>query len=273
MSIPFVVVPEMYEVTAVDGDYIRDRMGDCSTKKAVFGHIGEEDCDHFEEKYVSCGVRICPRCEGNRRARASKKYKLSLDGFKRVSVLTLTYKGHHPLNRETKRRLERDIRNFIKRLCRVMPSDYDLQYIRVLEIVEKFDGYYYHNHILIDLPYIEQKELSQMWGEVTGGSYVVWIESLKTDKGEPIGMKWGRLPKSVRQSNISNYLTKYLAKPLPLSDADAFAEFGYGVHFVESRLTSIMGRNSSMEGGVICGCGVQMRYLYTYRIGGEGVVT
>lgn len=271
IEIPFVLTPSMYRLIVVDGDYIRSRMDTCSTEKAVFGHIGEEVCDNFEERVISCDVRICSRCEGKRRGRYAHKYKVSLEGFKRVSVMTLTYRGHHPLDKERKKGLERSVRNFIKRLSRSVR--WDVQYVRVLELVQKPDGYYYHYHFLIDMPYVKQTELSRMWGDVSDGSFVVWVEILKDENKQPIGAYWGRLPKKVRQSNVSNYVTKYLAKPLPHFDSDQYASFGYGVHFVETHFTCITGGNSSIKRGLVCSCGVRMKYLYTTSIGGLDGVT
>jgi len=195
-----------------------------------------------------------------------KKYKEALLSFKRVSIVTLTIKDHHPLSRVIKKKLEQQIRNFIKRLNRKF--NYKIQYVRILELVKKADGYYYHYHILFDLPFIAQRTLSKMWLETTGSS-VVHIAILKSEDGKALGITWNRLPKEVKMRNSSNYITKYLAKPVPNIDLDEYSRIVYRAHFVETHLTSSLAQNSSTRSEfLICKkCGDILNYAGESEIG------
>jgi hypothetical protein len=255
-----------YSRILVTEKYIAAQIANCKTKEIVFGHMPktDNDCEYTKKVLNSCYIRVCPKCEATRRLRYKRKYEDALQSFNRVSVLTLTYRGHHPLAEETKNKLELNVRNFIKRLQRL--STAKLQYVRVLEVVKNPDGYYYHYHFLIDMPYIKQNTLSHAWNEVTDGSFRVWVELMKNADNKPVGAVWGRLSKQQKQKNCSEYLTKYLAKPLGDIDLDTYARYVYSSHFVETRvdLACIMGQRSSTSHGLICEkCGCRLSYLGT----------
>lgn len=235
-----------YKGDLVTAQYIQRKLDACKTSAVTVGRFDYEKQEmDYHTAFNSCLNRCCPKCEGTRRGRSARKYKNVLLHFNRVSVLTLTYKGRHKLNSKTKRKLELQARNFMKRLQR--RTNYKIQYIRVLEIVKKPSGFYYHYHYLIDMPYVSQKVISKYWDAVTDGSFIVWIEILKTENGTPIGAKWKRLPDKQKQQNAVKYLVKYVAKPVPNMNLDAYARYVYRTHFVETKtnLTCINGRKSS----------------------------
>jgi hypothetical protein len=131
-----------------------------------------------------------------------------------------------------------------------------------LEIVRKVDGWYYHYHILVDLPFVNQTLLSRLWFE-TSGSKIVYIQILRDDKGRAIGKFWNRLPKKERLKHSLNYITKYLAKPLSNISLDEYARIVYGSHFVESsfNFTCSTGQNSTTGTGLICSeCGLPFQF-------------
>lgn len=256
-----------YQRVVINGKYIKSRKDICCTKKVKFGHkhdklekeLNSNLCNHQKEHLNSCYLRNCPHCESVRKWRYRKKYGNALLSFKRVSVLTLTFRGHHMLSKDKKKVFENHCRNFMKRLGRRLV--YKIQYVRVMEVVKYPDGYYYHYHFLIDMPYVKQNELSNTWEETTG-SGVVWIETLKDKTGRPIGQFWNRLSVEQKMCQAVNYITKYLAKPLSNIADQEYALYVYGSHFVETKLeepfTCIKGQNSAMKCEV---CGEKLVYI------------
>lgn len=251
----------LYSICLVDGGYLRERMKDCKEKEFYFSHkerLVKAICDNDEVITKKCMLRCCPKCEEDRRARYKNKFKQSLLGFRYVKVITLTNKGHYPLSKEKMSEFRNNVRNLMRRLR--YKTKYRIQYVRVLEIVAKPDGWYYHFHILVDMPYLQQKTLSNLWFDVSGSS-VVWIEMLKDKNGFPIGQIWNRLPEKKKMNSASNYVSKYLAKPLPSMNLDHYAVYVYGKHFVESHLTSIVRQNCTKFYGRICPkCGFHIQF-------------
>lgn len=252
--------PISYNFVVVCEHYLKERIGKCKTKVLTFAHKDMENpCDREKKVLNSCMLRVCPKCEKTRRMRYIKKYQNALLNFKRVNIITLTIKDYHPLSKEFKKRIEKQIRNLIKRLERINPN---LQYIRVLEIKRKSENlWYYHYHLLMDLCFLRQEKLSKMWQEISGSS-VVWIEILRDDKGRAVGVFWNRLKKKEKIENASRYITKYLAKPIPLKEEnqeegislDEYARIFYKAHFVETRIdfTCSDVQNSSTDSWLIC---------------------
>lgn len=257
-----------FDTVIVDANYIHARLIKCQTERIHFKHRDDvprfittdedpytpvEQCGHDVEFLNSCNLRNCPKCESVRRMRYERKFRHGVRLFKRASVLTVTHKTFMPLDRSSKKGLEKQTRNFMKRIQRRCKG-YTVRYIRVLEVVRKDTGYYYHYHYLIDMPYVRQESISKMWASSTDGSFVVWIESLKDANGNPIGMKWNRMKESNRSRNALNYVSKYLSKPMSydISHED-YSKYVYGTHFLESRnLTCIKGHNSSISVGLKC---------------------
>ena len=252
----------LFKTLAADGDYIQARLETCHTARMYVSHEqyrkGDyENCSHEIMFYNSCQLRICPKCDHIRRAKYQKRMREQVSNFKRAAVLTTTFQGHRPLNKSEKKTIELQNRNFIKMLQRRCGS-YELQYIRVLEVVRHGDVYFYHYHYLIDMPYIKQRVLSNLLEKATKDSYVVDIRILRTKDGKPIGHLWNRLSKAHKTKHCLNYVSKYLSKPMGMNeDTELYSKAVYGRHFIESRmnqeyLTRSLGQNSSIPHGIIC---------------------
>lgn len=251
-SVPFAWV-------VVDGDYILQRIAGCSTKWVKFSHCTYDKrfCDSSKRVLNRCYTRVCDKCYETRKIRYKKHYRESLDAFNRVSVFTVTYSGHHALSKKKFKELILANRNFMRRIRR--RAKYKIKYVRTFEIVPKRDGYYYHFHYLIDMPYIRQDILSKHWSEVTGGSFVVDIRILRDPKSNmPVGYHWQRLKKNHRRNSALAYISKYLAKPMPVNvldkeTADVYASEVYGQHFVET------------YADYQCGCGAKFKAKAVYQ--------
>jgi hypothetical protein len=238
-----------YKTIPVNGSYIKRRLNNCRTKRVTFGHVNPElGCSHKKEWLNSCYLRICPKCVSTRKSRYLKRYSSVLKHFKRISLLTLTYRGYHPLNSKVKKNLEYCLKLFFKNLKYHYPN-YVFQYIRVLELVAKPNNtYYYHYHFLIDAPYIHQAHLSEIWGKLTG-SPVVHIKY--------VGNRWSLQHKK-------NYICKYLAKPQQNISYEKYALHVYREHYVQTStslvITAIV--EQKMDGHICEKCGNRLYFVY-----------
>jgi hypothetical protein len=188
-----------------------------------------DGCGHEKRTPYTCGNRSCPFCYPIRRYKLKKKYRGYLDGFRRpdlLKFLTLTFKSSKKITKEVKRQYQRDARNFIRRLPREVAG------MRALEIVFHEEGepkldkstgkirgyyeedvYYYHFHFIIEMLYIPQSRLSELWKDVTGTSSVVDIRKINT-KG------------------ALNYILKYATKPMNFFDLELYLTVFYKSRFV-----------------------------------------
>lgn len=243
-----------WNVLIVNGSYIEKKIANCHTEYLVFGHHQHDlECNHTRKLLNSCFLRICPKCLQMRKYRYLRLYESVVSKFKRTSLLTLTYKGYYGLNPIIKKNLEYCLRLFFKQL-RYHCKNYDIQYIRVLEVNNKGDNqFFYHYHFLIDMPYVSQKSLSQSWEKLTG-SYIVDIRY--------VGNRW-------KKNQKIGYICRYLAKPQKDIDYDKYALYVYRNHFVQSLLVtgSVVAQKS---GNMTCpDCGQELSYLRNEEISHE----
>jgi len=273
-----------YHVVVVNSKYIETRLNDCRTKMIVFSHVNPLyhelglPCNCKKTLPNSCYLRICPKCEQTRKNRNIKSYRDVVGTFKRVNFLTLTCKGHHELKPSVKLQFERDVKKFIDMLksrCR----NYKIQYVRVLETVKNEDGYYYHYHFLIDMPFIHEIVLSGIWKKATNNeSFIVDIKHVgrvcNTREGKKTIFTHG-----FSQNSAILYVSKYLSKPLQNISTKEYAIYVYRERFVETRLNgtsldSIRNNRRFLEGVnpfFKCEHGFLLGYTETVNLKGAGI--
>ena len=225
-----------YSLVYVNEDYINKRICQCHTKKIVFN----DGLDNREFLSNSCFIRICPICEENRKSRNSKHYRNIIKSFKRVSLLTLTFKGYHALDVDVKHRFEYAVKKFLQMLkYYYRKTPYKLKYIRVLEVKYKYgENYYYHFHFLMNLPYTRKSRLVKMWSKANSGeSFVVDIQNIGYQGS---GREWS-------SSQKLGYITKYLAKPFENITPMEYALHMYRSRFVETRVGTRLDSYSIIE--------------------------
>lgn len=277
--------PLKYHNVVVGSKYIEKRMDECHTKIVVFSHADSLyheaglTCEHKKTLPNSCYLRICPKCEKTRHLRNAKTYKDVVEHFKRLNFLTLTCRGHKEFKPSVKNDLERDVKKFIDML-KYRFKGYPVQYVRVLETVKKDDGVYYHYHFLIDVPYVHQTVLSEIWKKATNNdSFIVDIRHVGHVQNTREGQKMV-FSRGLDQHDPIMYVSKYLSKPLSNITPKEYAGYVYRERFVETRLkgTSLVSiRNNRRKIDPIpaffkCSeCGFMLRYTETRDLTFKGV--
>lgn len=149
-------------------------------------------CGYGHVVQLRCGRRSCAVCRRSQYARLLRNYLKISKSMRNPKLLTLTTIPSESLSRE---RLC-DLRKAFQRL---LHRRYFRERIRgglyILEVKHGALGWNVHLHALIDSAYLEQQEISSVWRELTGKSYIVDVRQARM----PIrGLK---------------YILKYVLKP------------------------------------------------------------
>lgn len=137
-----------------------------------------QTCDlnnaHFARVMVlcSCNDHInCGVCRLKRMARLQKKYLPALEEFKNAKMLTLTMKRQGDLKSDLLR-LNKCLMRFKK--TKAFKKNV-FAYFGTKEVVENN----VHAHIMIDGLFWDQKEISNLWREITGTDFIVDVRRIK----------------------------------------------------------------------------------------------
>lgn len=187
---------------------IKTKLRDCGQgRKFSCRNIECREQGNIHERIVRqyCGYRICghPGCRAKRSSVLQRKIEPKLNSFKDPRFITLTLKGHHPLDRKPHDKL-----NYAwKRMSRLLRKSGVLKsYIKVTEIMHKpeldcitSDGkcpdlYFWHLHIVYDGVYIPFDILQKAWLRYTGDS------------------NWVNITRVKKNISAAAYLRKYLDK-------------------------------------------------------------
>lgn len=136
-------------------------------------------------KPFRCESPICPYCMRIRGFKIQNQYRevvkylsenQGIQGGHTWKMITLTY--YKESRGDFLRRIkpsQKDIKNFFRRIRRDFGKDIGM--IASMEISKES---LLHYHILYYGPFIQQKELSRIWKEITKDSYIVHIEKVTT---------------------------------------------------------------------------------------------
>lgn len=176
-------------------------------------------CGHMKSVLMYCGDRLCPLCKKNNYLRLLKKYSPLIRRIPshRLSQITLTHKNIKFLSRESVKKIHDDFSSLRR-------TEFFKSKVRgglaVVECKHESDntGWNIHIHILVDSYFIPQKELSKIWFEITGDSFIV----------------------DIRQEENSlraiKHLLKYFSKvPVVRGERVSFLKSSYNEAFYSSR--------------------------------------
>ncbi len=160
----------------------------CHSPRTVY--LQCRTCEHLHALEVGCGSRfawVCPACANRWKRRVRSRYQRGIMAMRSPKLVTLTL-------RKTGRLAERllelwRLRKYL--FWTLRKRGYSIaSWCGVVEPPN-------HVHLVVDMEYIPQWEMSAIWQRVTGDSFIVSIEAINA----------GADPRKV-----TAYLTKYLTK-------------------------------------------------------------
>jgi len=166
-----------------------DKAGSCVNSRPVF--LACKVCEHPLRLEVGCNSRfswVCPHCAARWQKRVKWRYYSGVLAMRVPKLVTLTLR--HEKGRLATRLLR--LWGLRKQLFEVLAfKGYEIRsWCGVIEAPN-------HIHLIVDMDYIPQWEMSAVWQSVTGDSFIVSIEKVN-------------LAKDPRK--VVSYLTKYLTK-------------------------------------------------------------
>lgn len=172
--------PQGFKNTKYEGReevYVYEKLFWCRKRYRTF------HCCSCKEKnivYEPCRDRLCWICNKIKKKKYLKKYRSYIATFKDPKFLTLTVKNVHEIGRSYVDKIQK---NFTALKRRIKRAGYTLEKgIVVRECTHSLEkGYHLHYHILFDGTNIPWKFIRDSWLEITGGSYIVKIKSVKNN--------------------------------------------------------------------------------------------
>jgi hypothetical protein len=216
------------EVLKVAGKKVQaDAVRNCGTEFHAF----KTDCcgDTFAIPH-SCNHRLCPLCMRRRSAELADRVKAYISRMRRPKFISLTIENVKYIDKE----YFTWVRKCFTKLRHRKIFDKCLGGVYTIETTYNGDArtWHVHLHIVVDIPYVSQEELSKEWEEITETSFVVWIE------------KVGRNGQDV--DGAAKELSKYVVKPGEfLLEPDLVGEYLDAVKGM--RLVQVFGNCLGME--------------------------
>jgi len=149
--------------------YITDK--ECPRSRFVIVQREEANGIRFKKIKISCGTWSCPVCSEKLRKVLYKKISKSCTK-KDFHFLTLTLRLNEKNLAENWKILAKSWDILLKRLRRKFGK---VRYFRTVELTKKGMP---HIHALIDC-YLPQKELQDIWNEITGDSFIARFEKVR----------------------------------------------------------------------------------------------
>jgi len=176
-----------YIVTDVEIDHSRG----CANPNTFFFQC--RVCNRPIKIRMGCGKRFdyfCPSCAKQWRNKTFKRYFKAVSFFKKPKFLTLTLKKTPSATRSTDRlkKLWEMKKYLFKRL-----KERGYPVTKWVGVIEPPN----HIHMIVDCGYIPRDEISELWEEITGDSYIVDIRQINVQ---------GDIRK------VAAYITKYISK-------------------------------------------------------------
>jgi hypothetical protein len=155
-----------------------------------------------------CDLRICPDCSPRYSRMLFKRFfpfVRKLMGDKRhytLKLLTLTVTNTRKLSDESIKTLFKNARKLMREFFNKRKG------AGALAVLEAGKNLNLHIHLLVYGPFVLQERLSDRWGEITRGSFIV---DIRMAKGKPEG--------------VLNYVLKYITKPCSFEDPRFYAVY------------------------------------------------
>jgi len=162
-------------------------------------------CGQLEEFAYRCSLKFCPRCQWTIAKEREKKIRVWAAHVKQPKHMVLTQNNFSIL---TRKKLREHLKNLQRLRRTTLFKDVKGGCVSV-EITNETRGWHLHSHWLLDVRFIDVRELARTWGEIVGQEFgIVYI-------------------KDVREKEFVQELLKYLVKGSELANwpAEQILEF------------------------------------------------
>lgn len=152
-----------------------ERWGDEKAHEIRQVECATPGCGYWYPVQMNCEApRTCPRCRRKWHGRARPLVEEVVSTFEHPVFLTLTIKNvpDDVFSRE-------HVRVFRAWFSKLRASFKQIRGgVYVLQDVNEGRGHHLHVHAICDAVWLNQKALVKRWREITGGSFIVWIEKV-----------------------------------------------------------------------------------------------
>jgi Replication protein. len=204
-------------------DKLSNRFRFCKQKFLVL------ECANCGEERVavpnSCNVRICEKCLLKAFMKLKKKYSPIVKKMRKPKFMTLTWENVPILTSKVLDKIHKDVSNFLRRKG---IKEHVRGGIYALEVTHKGNGWNIHVHFLIDMDYIDQKRISEIWLKVTKNSPIIDIRSIylkKNGRKIPYNRLNNEGDRNRAKLSALNYVLGYMKKKPDLMNNYQFAMY------------------------------------------------
>lgn len=170
---------------------VAEKLRDCHSYWSVRQCVGCREALRFWNR---CDLFWCPQCSPRLSKMRLDRLMVFVEQMKSVKHLVLTFRNVEVLTKDYLRSCLRSLQKF-RRLKITRPVNSGLW---AMEITNEGQGWHVHFHLVIESPWLDQRELSAAWRKCTPDeSFIVHISD--ASRG------------SVRK-NLPRYVTKYAGK-------------------------------------------------------------
>ena len=137
-------------------------------------------CKHCGKRYIwanHCDLRFCPHCQHRLSLRRQRELEWWVIRLKQPKHVVLTVRNTERLTPDYMRWFKGALTRLRRRK---IARDWKAG-IYAIEVTNESRGWHVHCHLLIEAPWIDQRELAKTWAEIVGQDFaIVWVS--KADK-------------------------------------------------------------------------------------------
>lgn len=146
----------------------------------AFYSVECKDCWAHSRIYLSCHLRLCPKCARRLARSFITRHWSALQLMKEPKLLTLTFRSTKKLTREL---ITWCLKCFSKLRHRKLWTDNVRGGLAGLELTWGPPGWHPHLHVLLDSRYIPRPLLIDAWKHITGGAWHIDIRKIDSEAG------------------------------------------------------------------------------------------
>jgi len=137
-------------------------------------------CKHCGKRYIwpnHCDLRFCPHCQHRLSLRRQRELEWWVIRLRQPKHIVLTVRNTEKLTPEYMKWFKQCLARLRRRkIAREWRAG-----IYAIEVTNESRGWHVHLHLLVETPWVDQRELAKVWAEIVGQDFaIVWVS--KADK-------------------------------------------------------------------------------------------